>query len=63
MDDSGLVNFDGRGGGFQTVTAGRSDDNSSTEEAFPMDVIVMRTNVEQKSEEVSLVGCERGRLT
>lgn len=63
MDGSGLVNFDARGGGFQTVTAGRSDDSSSTKGAFPMDAIVVRTNVEQKSEEVSLVGCERGALT
>ncbi|MCJ1422470.1 hypothetical protein MMC29_000350 [Sticta canariensis] len=62
MDGSGLVNFDVRGGGFQTVTVGRSDDNSSAEEAFPMDAIIVRTNVEQKSEEVSLV-CERGPLT
>lgn len=55
MDGSGLGKFDARGGGFQTVTAGRSDDNRSTEEAFPMDAIIVRTNVEQKSEEVSLV--------
>ena len=63
MDGSGFLTLAARGGGFQTVTAGRSDDNSSIEEAFPMDAIIVRTNVEQKSEEVSLVGCEQGPLT
>lgn len=50
---SGLMNHNTQGGGSQTVTAARSHGNSSRGEAFPMDVITVRTNPEQKSKEVA----------
>lgn len=47
---SGLISDDAT---RAMVTVVRSPDDSSTLEAFPLDAIVVRTNLEQKSEEMA----------
>lgn len=49
---SGLMNNNAMGGGSQTATVGRLHDNKNTEEALSMDVIIVQTNGDRRSDEV-----------